>query len=300
VHQATCARPHGSVHATHAGASDLWAIVLAGAPARLRETLERVALLIRPERIVLTTMASHTVDLDAAVSELPDLEVLAQPMDRGTAAAVLLAAHRIAGRDPGATIAVFPTDHFVGDETAFMRQLASVAAYVQAHPEWLVLLGARPCEPDAGHHWIEPGDHMGFAGGEAVYRIRGLFETSAPEDAQRMFERGCLWNTSVFAATADALIRTGIEYVPLLHDRLARLDLYLGTRYQDWALRQAYEFAPTADFSRAILECCPGSLAVSAVPALTWVDLRASERLSRALEHRRSPAWWSDTTQRSA
>jgi mannose-1-phosphate guanylyltransferase len=270
--------------------------VLAGAEDRLRETLERVALLVPPERIVLTTMASRAAHLGVALSGLPDIQVLAQPMDRGTAAGVLLAAHRIASRDPGATIAVFPTDHFVGDETAFMRQVASVAAYVQAHPEWLVLLGARPCEPDLGRHWIEPGDQVGFADRAPVYQICRLFETSSLADAHRVFERGCLWNTSVFAASADALIRAGIEYVPLLHDRLVRLELYLGTRYEAWALRQAYEFAPSADFSRAILECCPGALAVAPIPALTWAELGAPERVSRALAYRRSMARWSDTT----
>jgi mannose-1-phosphate guanylyltransferase len=142
---------------------------------------------------------------------------------------------------------------------------------VQAHPEWLVLLGARPCEPEGGRHWIEPGDHVGFAGREPVYRVRASFETSAPEQARRLFDHGCLWNTSVFAASASTLIEAGMQCVPLLHDRLVRLGLYLGTRDEAWALRQAYEFAPTADFCRAVLEGGASSLAVVPVPALTWI-----------------------------
>ena len=38
---------------------------------------------------------------------------------------------------------------------------------------------------------------------------------------------------------------------------LARLTDFLGTEHENWALRQAYELAPRANFSRAVLERSP-------------------------------------------
>ena len=124
-----------------------------------------------------------------------------------------------------------------------------------------------------------------------LYRIRRFFEKPAPEEARRLFERGCcLWNTLVFASSVGTLIEAGLACVPLLHDRLVRLALYLGTQHEAWALRQAYEFAPTADFSRAILESCLASLAVAApIPDLSWYGLGTPERVTAALVKRHSP-----------
>ena len=181
-----------------------------------------------------------------------------------------------------------------------MHQVASVAGYVQAHPEWLVLLGAQPSEPDADHGWIEPGDRVGSTGRQPLYRIRRFFEKPAPEEARRLFERGCcLWNTLVFASSVGTLIEAGRACVPLLHDRLVRLALYLGTQHEAWALRQAYEFAPTADFSRAVLESCLASLAVAPIPDLSWCGLGTPERVAAALENLFLPAPWPAGIRRS-
>src|SRR5512144_3351928 len=169
----TCSEPRATVD--DGGESDLWAIVLAGgegtrlraltrylygeerpkqfavltgSKSLLRQTLERVARLIPPSRIVVVTQASHDRYLRAELAGFPEVHVLAQPCDRGTAAGVLLPAHWIHARDPRAVVAVFPADHFVLEEDTFMGHVAEVTAYVRAHLDGLVLLGVPPTDPD--------------------------------------------------------------------------------------------------------------------------------------------------------
>jgi mannose-1-phosphate guanylyltransferase len=77
--------------------------VLTGGTSLLRQTLDRVRLCIPPERTVVVTMAGHGGYLRAELRHEPrPPHVLEQPMDRGTAAAILLAAHWIQARDPEA------------------------------------------------------------------------------------------------------------------------------------------------------------------------------------------------------
>ena len=58
------------------------------------------------------------------------------------------------------------------------------------------------------------------------------------------------------------------------------------------AFHRAYALIPRADFSRAILEPCPPSLAVAAVPGLMWSDLGSPQRVFETLGAARSlPAW---------
>jgi mannose-1-phosphate guanylyltransferase len=263
--------------------------VLTGSKSLLRQTLDRVALLIPPQRTVVVTLASHARYLAAELAGRPEIQVLSQPSDRGTAAGVLLPAHWIRARDPHAMVAVFPADHFILDESVFMGHVAEVTAYVTAHPEWLVLLGAQPtgCDPDYG--WIEPGEPLGVAGPRPVYRIRGFREKPSGEVARRLWALGCLWNTFVFAASVATLIDAGFRCLPLLHDRLIRLGVFAGTQYESWALGQAYLLAPRADFSQAVLESPSMALAVSPVPTCMWCDLGTPERVAKSLRASGTP-----------
>ncbi len=258
--------------------------VLTGSRSLLRQTLDRVALLIPPRRTVVVSLAGHARYLEAELAGFPKVHVLAQPSDRGTAAGVLLPTHWIHARDPHGTVAVFPADHLVVEEALFMRRVAEVARFAKGHPEWLVLLGAQPTGPDTDYGWIDPGDRVGWSGAGPIYRVRGFREKPSDELARSLFTRGCLLNTFVFATSTAALIDAGLQCVPLLHDRLIRLSVFLGTQYEAWALRRAYRFAPTADFSRTVLQSPSMPLAVAPLPTLTWCDLGTPDRLARSLE----------------
>ena len=77
------------------------------------------------------------------------------------------------------------------------------------------------------------------------------------------------------------------QYGTLLGQTLDRVG-----REQAWALHQAYALIPNASFARAILEPCPSSLAVAALPNLRWSDLGNRGRVFAALFGVRSqPAW---------
>src|SRR6185437_5610240 len=230
--------------------------VLTGSKSLLRQTLERVTRLVPPSRIVVVAQASHDRYLDAE-------------------------------------LAGFPGDHFVLEEDTFMTHVGAVATYVGAEPDGLVLLGVPPADPDPDYGWIERGPRGGWAGPDPVWRIRGFREKPTEESARRLFALGALWNTLVLAARVDALVEAGRRCLPLLHDRLVRMGLFTGTQYETWALRQAYFFAPTADFSRAVLESPALALSVAEVPDQTWCDLGTPARVAWTLRALGAPlpAW---------
>lgn len=254
---------------------------LGGGKSLLRATLDRVARLVPPARTVAVTQASHAGYVADELGDSPPITVLAQPCDRGTAAAVLLAAHWIRARDPGAVAAVFPADHFIAEESVFMDHVAEAGDYARSHPASLLLLGVPSTEPEPDYGWIEPGERLPWTGRAAVHRVRAFHEKPGRELACRLASAGALWNTFVFAATVGALVEIGLRSVPMLHDRLTRLELFRGTGFERWALGQAYLFAPTADFSRVVLTSAPVPLAVAEVPAVTWCDLGTPERVAR-------------------
>jgi mannose-1-phosphate guanylyltransferase len=259
---------------------------LFGSRTLVRETLDRVGRLIPPERTVVVGMQSHARYQAGEFGGQPGSAgpyVLNQPDNRGTGAAVLLAALWIEAREPQATVVFFPSDHFIGEEQVFVTHVSEMVDLVKRQPEWTVLLGVPASGPETEYGWIEPGQRVGWTGPSAVYGIRRFQEKPSKEVAEALFAGGCLWNTFVFAARLSAVLAAGRECVPSLYERLVRVSAFWGSEHERWALHHAYSLAPTVNFSEAILEACSLPLAVLEARGLTWCDLGSPERVVKTL-----------------
>ena len=267
--------------------------VLTGSKSLLRQTLDRVSRLVPRQRIVVVTMAGHSAYVTAELKhEAPAPHVLEQPRDRGTAAAVLLAAHWILARDPAAVMVVLPSDHFVGEDEPFMGHVGDVLGYLDRQGDRIVLLGAEPSEPETDYGWIELGEPLPGSGPSHLYRVRHFREKPSQAMAEELYRAGALWNTFVFAGRATTLVEAGSDCLPALHERLVRLSRFLGTEHERWAIRQAYELSPRANFSQAVLERCPRKLAVVRLSAVSWRDLGTPRRVVKTLgELGMQPDW---------
>jgi len=265
---------------------------LFGARTLLGQTLDRVGLLIPPERTVVVTLQAHARYVERELGEKLHPHVLSQPENRGTAAGILLAAQWIATRDLRATLVYFPSDHLVLEGTAFMEHVVDLASFVERGSRRIVLLGAPPSQPETEYGWIEPGEPVGRTTKGPVHAIQRFREKPSKEVAEALVRRGTLWNTFVFTARATVLLSAGRVCAPALYDRLVALRAFAGGEHERWALRQAYALAPTVDFSRSVLEACPHMLAVSKLPELTWCDLGSPERVVRMLTRLGVSAPW--------
>jgi hypothetical protein len=140
-------------------------------------------------------------------------QVLAQPENRGTAAGVLLPAHWISWRDPEATVAVFPSDHFVLEEATFMEHVAGVAEWIDRHPHRLCLLGIQPSGPETEYGWIERGEPLDEARTGSISHVRRFWEKPSEVTAQACLTRRALWNTLVMVAKVATLVDAGYQHV---------------------------------------------------------------------------------------
>ena len=265
---------------------------LLGQQTLLRQTLDRVSLAIPEERTLVVTVRRHAGYIAEEFSGGTHPRILAQPLDRGTAAGVLYPAHWIAWRNPEATVAIFPSDHFLLGETSFMAHVAEVVAWVEKHPERLVLLGAPPSSPEVEYGWIEPGEALGDVSTGPVRAVRQFWEKPSVARARACLESGHLWNTSVLVGKVAALVQTGWQALPGLSDRLAHIEPFVGTPEEADAVRQAYELMPRANFSKDVLETAGDAIAVSRLPRIVWSDLGSPHRVMEALTRMRiRPEW---------
>jgi len=267
-------------------------VKLLGSHSLLRQTLDRVALRISTNRTVVVTVRAHAGYIAEEFTGRADPPyVLAQPSDRGTAAGVLYPTHWIAWRNPGATVAIFPADHFILGEATFMARVEEVARSVDRHPDRIVLLGAQPTSPEGGYGWIEPGSPIDGHDG-VVSAVRQFWEKPPEARVQMCLASGCLWNTAVVVAKVGALVKLGAEALPEMSGRLAGIERFVDLEEELAAVHQAYALMARASFSRHVLEARPERLGVSPLPRVTWYDVGTPRRVLDVLARMRvRPAW---------
>ena len=256
----------------------------------LRQTLDRLALRFPLSRTVVVTVREHTDHIArefTGVYEPP--YVLVQPCDRGTAAAILHAARWIGRSDPDATIAFFPSDHFVLGEATFMAQVADVLRAVEAQTDRVALLGAPPSAPESEHGFMQLGGPLDGLGG-VLHGVRELCARPSDARGQLGLAAGYLWNTGIMVARAERLVALGAEALPEMSDRLDRAAA--DSDEEPAALRQAYALMSRTSFGHAVLERRPERLAASVLSRVTWCDLGSPGRVLAVLARLRvRPAW---------
>jgi mannose-1-phosphate guanylyltransferase len=291
--QGTRLRP--LVERIHADGRPKQFAVLVGSRSLLQQTLDRVALAVPPDRTVVVTTKAHEPFFASEFAAPGAAKVLEQTHDRGTAAGILLPALWISWRDPRATVLVFPSDHFVADDAAFMRHVASLGSVVERHPDRIVLVGAAADSAETGYGWIEPGIELEKTAAGDICTVDRFVEKPSPEAARACFERGGLWNTLVMVAKASAIIEAGRRALPELHERLRRIRPFAGTKTEPRAIERAYALAPSANFSQSVLTAPSSRLGVSQLPPMSWSDWGTPERVIKTLRHEGiAPAWLRD------
>src|SRR5205814_8238849 len=122
---------------------DLWAIVLAGgggvrlrslvrhvcgderpkqyvplleSRTLLRQTVDRAARLVPPDRTIVVTLQDHACYVAAELRAGPSFQILVQREGRGRAAGVRFPAHWIQAQAPDATVVGFRSDHYIREE----------------------------------------------------------------------------------------------------------------------------------------------------------------------------------------
>jgi mannose-1-phosphate guanylyltransferase len=260
---------------------------LLGRETPLEATWRRVGLGIHPRR-TLTALTRHQERFyGPIVAGEAGRHLVVQPANRGTAAAILYAALRIADAAPTAILAVFPSDHWVSDDAAFMRHVGVALAAAHARPDLVVLLGIEPRDAETAYGWIEPGEPL--ASGR-LRRVRRFWEKPEPALAERLFLTGCLWNSLVLVAGVPALLSLLRRTVPALVETFAALPGMFHTAAEPLVAERIYAAIQPADFSRRVLAAGTANLAVLPVRGVDWSDLGDARRLGAVLAERAAAA----------
>jgi mannose-1-phosphate guanylyltransferase len=198
--------------------------------------------------------------------------LLEQPVNKGTAPAILYALLHVATKWPNAIVALFPSDHFFADDEEFMAHIDVAIDAVKVQPETVMLLGITPTAPETEYGWIEPEPSILASVEKSITRVRKFWEKPNANLASSLMTRGCLWNSFVMVGRVDALLKM---------TRAALPELYAA--FETAAPAEVYSRIEDSNFSHQVLAARPEDLMVMRVGDVGWSDLGEPNRVLSTL-----------------
>ncbi len=246
-----------------------------GGRSLLRRTFERVGGVVTNEH---TWVVTSEALLGAVGAELPELDparIIGEPVQRNTAPAIGLAAALVLQEDRDAVMGVFPADHHVSDEMAYLKVISR--AFEAARGDRLVVLGIAPTSPETGYGYIEfPSGTL--PGSPDLTPVRHFREKPDLETAKAFLAAGqYFWNSGQFFWRADVLAGEMARHLPATWATVAGIARD-GTAGLAGRLAEGYARCEDISVDRAVLERSE-RVAGFAVGSFGWTDLGSWDAL---------------------
>ena len=256
---------------------------IVGPDTMIQNTVKRLLPLISANKIFIVTHALHAFETCQQInfSGIPSSNLLAEPVEKNTAAAIGFAAKVLHETDPDAIMAVFPADHVIKDPEAFhqnLRQAEEIAA-----KGFLVTLGIQPTRAEQGYGYINQGSAL--EGSEVAFEVKRFVEKPDAATAKRFIdEGGYFWNCGVFLWKVSTILEEIQTHLPELYEKLSAIVSHTTENNHKYSYRlldsegtKIYQSLPSISIDYGILE---KSKRVSLIPAnIRWSDVGAWDAL---------------------
>jgi len=256
----------------------------------LAQTRRRISGVVPPDQTLLVLNERHEPFYKTELDGYHPERLIVQPSNRGTLPAILWSLLQVAQLDSEAVVGVFPCDHYYADESGFLHAVAK--AFEVAHDpvvrESIIVLGAPAKGIETSYGWIEPEPALlGYSGG-IVRHVKRFWEKPAPEIAQRLLARNCLWNTFVMVGRAEAFLNAIQGAEPGLYRTFESALTGNPPSFPDMAPQ--YDQIAPMDFSSQVLSSANKDVFVLPVGEIGWSDLGRPDQVIEIFSLTKRPA----------
>ena len=176
----------------------------------LQQTVRRVSKLADPV-IVCDRSDVSLVQLQLSDINVTPGAILAEPVGRGTAPAITMAAMSIREKNPSAMMVVLPCDQLISDACAFEKALG--VAIREAKQNRLVSLGVAPTRAETGYGYIRVGEMLAGAAD-----VTAFIEKPDRARAERYLAGGgFFWNSGMFVARVPVFLEEVARHANDVH-----------------------------------------------------------------------------------
>ena len=246
-------------------------LTILGRESLLQQTVKRLDGLILRRNILIVTYEKQVWAVRKQLPQLERRQILAEPAQRNTAAAIALAAHELIRTNPKAIMVVLPSDHLIGKVRAF-HQAIRTACRVAATEGNSVLLGIPPSQPETGFGYLKLSPSGTSPYGKDVRVVERFTEKPDLKTAKRFLASGrYAWNAGMFVWRASTFLKNLARFLPSTANALDRIDGRWGKPAGRNLLARIYPRLKKISVDYGVMEKAPR---VYAIPRdLGWSDV---------------------------
>jgi mannose-1-phosphate guanylyltransferase len=244
--------------------------------------VDRILDIFLPERIFVVTVQEQALALQQQHTKLPPENFLIEPMARGTASVIGLAAIALQHIDPEAIMAVLGSDHYIADEALFRRLLQTAGEAAQQG--FLVTLGIEPTFPSTGFGYIQRGDPVGVFNDRQIYKVKKFKEKPSQSQAEAMIVDGQHdWNSGMFIWRVDRILAEIERQMPDLYAGLQKIRQAWVTSNGGAVVDQVWQGLENQTIDYGIMENAQNVVVLPAA-GLGWSDVGSWDSLFDLLD----------------
>ena len=214
-------------------------------------TVERILPLVNMEDIYIATNKDYKELVQRHLPDLPEQNILCEPVGRNTAPCIGLGAVHISRKYEDAVMFVLPSDHLIKFTNMFLTTLRE-ASEVAEKGENLVTIGITPDYPETGYGYIkfDPRTTEGRA-----YRVERFVEKPNLEVAKEYLASGeYLWNSGMFTWKVSTILRNMEKFMPGVYGGLMKIRAAIGTDEEETVLEKEFHDMESQSIDYGIME----------------------------------------------
>ena len=245
----------------------------------IQATVDRLEGLININHIFICTSKSYVDIVKQQLPNLPEKNIIIEPIGRNTAPCILLSTLYIKEMYDEANIVVLPSDHKINDKQEFLNILSSANDFINKNKEGIITIGIKPNRPEIGYGYINYGDDIDEFNNHSVKKVNRFVEKPNIEKAKEYLEANTyLWNAGMFVFNCDFMLEQFKIFFCNSYKILSSLPSINDSRYME-ELHDKYILCDAISVDYAIME---KSDAIYVIPAdFGWDDIGSWKALER-------------------
>ena len=239
-------------------------------------TVERILPLVNMEDIFIVTNRSYKDLVREQLPDLPDENILCEPVGKNTAPCIGLGAVHIAKKYGDAVMMVLPSDHLIKYTSLFLNTLSD-ACEVAEQGGNLVTLGIAPDCPEPGYGYIkfQPEQTLGRAFAVERFVEKPDLETAKAYLASEQY----LWNSGMFIWKTSTILKNLQTYLPETYRGLYKIGEAIGTPMEEQVLEREFQAFEAESIDYGVMEKAKNIYILSG--AFGWDDVGSWLAVSR-------------------
>ncbi len=220
----------------------------------IQQTYDRFTKICPNENFFIVTSVDYKELVMEQLPELNESQILLEPLRRSTAPCIAYASYKIQKINPNANIVVAPSDHYIQQEDAFLKEISKGIEFVSKN-DALLTLGIQPNRPETSYGYIQIESDKAVGAVKNLHKVKTFTEKPDIELAKIFIESGeFFWNSGIFIWSLPSILKAFHTHLRPISELFEKGNKLYGTSDEIHFLNKTYSECQNISIDYGIME----------------------------------------------